>query len=363
MRKKILLLSGYDAASHQYWRQLLESHLPEYEWTQVAMPDRHFYWRVRGNSLGFAYNYREVLEQSYDLLITTSMVDLSSLRGFCPTLANTPTLVYFHENQFAYPVSNAKPNLVNVQLTSIYTALCADKILFNSNFNRQTFYRGVSELLKRFPDEVPKGLVEQLQPLSDVLPVPIELLSSDVKIEEKSINSPVQIVWNHRWEYDKQPDVFFNAMKHLKQAGLSFQLHILGQSFRNQPECFAEAEQSLSDEILTFGYQSRTDYLDILSFANIVVSSSLHDFQGLSLQEGIAQGCMPIAPDRVAYPEYIPEQLLYETADNPEQEASNLSRKIQECIGLEESLIPDLEDYSPSTLIPKYRDCFQQLHH
>jgi len=362
LKKKVLLLSGYDAASHQYWRQLLENQMPEYEWTQVAMPDRHFYWRVRGNSLGFAYNYRELLEQSYDLLITTSMVDLSSLRGFCPSLANTPTLVYFHENQFAYPVSNAKPNLVNVQLTSIYNALCADKIMFNSNFNRQTFYKGASELLKRFPDEVPKGLVEQLQAHSDVLPVPIELLSSENRIEEKNITSPVQIVWNHRWEYDKQPDVFFKAMEKLKQEGLSFQLHILGQSFRNQPECFAHAEQSLNEEILTFGYQSRADYLDILSSADIVVSSSLHDFQGLSLQEGIALGCMPVAPKRVAYPEYLPEQLLYKVADNPDQEAMNLSSKIQECISLGESLVPNLQDYSIDILIPKYRECFQQLH-
>ncbi|MCP4413169.1 MAG: DUF3524 domain-containing protein [Gammaproteobacteria bacterium] len=362
MRNKILLLSGYDAASHQYWRQLLENHMPEYQWTQVAMPDRHFYWRVRGNSLGFAYNYKEVLEKSYDLLITTSMVDLSSLRGFCPTLANTPTLVYFHENQFAYPVSNAKPNLVNVQLTSIYNALCADKILFNSNFNRLTFYKGAAELLKRFPDEVPKDLVEKLQPLSDVIPVPIELVSSDNKIEKKSIDFPVQIVWNHRWEYDKQPDVFFNAMKQLKQEGVSFKLHILGQSFRNQPECFTEAEQSLSDEIQTFGYQDRDDYLNILSSADMVVSSSLHDFQGLSLQEGIALGCMPIAPNRVAYPEYIPEQLLYETAENPELEASNLCSKIQECITLRERLVPDVQDYSANSLIPKYKDCFQQLH-
>ncbi len=210
---------------------------------------------------------------------------------------------------------------------------------------------------------MPISLVEQLRSLSDVLPVPIELLSSENKIKKKSIHSPVHIVWNHRWEYDKQPDVFFNAMKQLKQDGVSFKLHILGQSFRNQPECFAEAEQSLSDEIQTFGYQNREDYLDILSSADMVVSSSLHDFQGLSLQEGIAQGCMPIAPDRVAYPEYIPEQLLYETADNSEQEVNNLSGKIQECISLGERLLPDLQDYGTKALIPKYRDCFQQLHH
>jgi len=206
LKKRILLLSGYDAASHRYWRNILAEKLTEFEWTQLAMPDRHFYWRVRGNSLGFAFQHRETLEQEYDLLIATSMVDLSSLRGFCPSLSNIPTLVYFHENQFAYPVSDQKPNLINVQLTSIYNALCADTILFNSKYNRSTFLAGAKKLLSRLPDLVPKGLIELLQQRSEILPVPVNVeppVSQSVQL-----NNPPHIVWNHRWEYDKQPEVF-----------------------------------------------------------------------------------------------------------------------------------------------------------
>ena len=55
--KKVLLLSGYDASSHRHWRKLLEEELIEFDWTQLALPDRHFSWRARGNSLTFASQY------------------------------------------------------------------------------------------------------------------------------------------------------------------------------------------------------------------------------------------------------------------------------------------------------------------
>ena len=56
------------------------------------------------------------------------------------------------------------------------------------------------------------------------------------------------IVWNHRWEYDKQPEVFFDALLRLKNAGYSFKLHVLGQSFRKVPACFAQAKLDFSGQ-------------------------------------------------------------------------------------------------------------------
>ena len=97
---KTLLLSGYDAASHKRWRLELQHHLAHHQWTQLALPPRYFNWRIRGNSMSWAFSQRELLAQQYDVLIATSMVDLSALRGFIPSLAAIPTVLYFHENQF-----------------------------------------------------------------------------------------------------------------------------------------------------------------------------------------------------------------------------------------------------------------------
>ncbi|HJO12685.1 MAG: DUF3524 domain-containing protein [Gammaproteobacteria bacterium] len=148
MTKKILLLSAYDTSSHHYWRDQLANMFSAYEWTQRALPARHFSWRIRGNSLSWGFDEADSFREDYDLLIATSMVDLSSLRGFIPKLATLPTLVYFHENQFAYPMGTVSNKNAEQQLVPIYSALCADAICFNSNYNRTTFLEGARSLFK-----------------------------------------------------------------------------------------------------------------------------------------------------------------------------------------------------------------------
>lgn len=136
------LLSAYDALSHQYWRKGLVDKFPEHDWTVLALPVRFFSWRLRSNSLTWAFSERKVLTAGYDLLVCTSMIDLSSLKGMVPELTKIPTLCYFHENQFAYPASEQQSASVEPLILNIYTALAADQVLFNSVCNRQTFIEG-----------------------------------------------------------------------------------------------------------------------------------------------------------------------------------------------------------------------------
>jgi len=64
-RARILLLSAYDAASHQYWRNWLSASFPEYDWTCLTQPDRHFYWRIRSNALTFLEQHSEELSRGF----------------------------------------------------------------------------------------------------------------------------------------------------------------------------------------------------------------------------------------------------------------------------------------------------------
>ena len=144
---RILLLSAYDAASHRRWREALVAQFSEHDWQVLTLPARHFRWRIRGNSLTWAMSDRGVLEQDYDLLVATSMVDLATLKGLVPKLAEVPSIAYFHENQFAYPASGRQFDSVDPQMVTLYTALAADRLAFNSEYNRETFLRGVERLL------------------------------------------------------------------------------------------------------------------------------------------------------------------------------------------------------------------------
>ena len=171
---KILLLSAYDAASHRVWREGLVRHLAEHDWTVLTLPPRFFAWRSRGNPLSWVFGESEILENKYDLIVATSMTNLAALKGIAPNMAVVPTLVYFHENQFAYPEQRERKEYQNYKLTNLYTALAADRVLFNSRYNMDTFLDGAAGLLSVMPDHVPKGIVKAVQDRSEVLSVPLE---------------------------------------------------------------------------------------------------------------------------------------------------------------------------------------------
>ena len=177
---KALLLSAYAAQSHVHWQRCLLSIFPEWQWEVLSLPPRHFSWRVRGNPLYWSLTERERLEQDYDLLIATSMTDLATLRGLVPSLSRPPSLLYFHENQFDYPQQSKQSSLLEAQMVSLYSALAADRLAFNSRYNRDSFLAGVDALLRKLPDRVPPGICELLAQKAYVLPVPIEIDSGPV---------------------------------------------------------------------------------------------------------------------------------------------------------------------------------------
>ena len=368
---RILLLSAYDADSHKYWRQGLQKYLPNHHWTVLTLPPRHFSWRIRGNSLSWAFQEQESLQQDYDLLVASSMVDLSALRGFVPKLCFIPTLVYFHENQFAFPQNASQHVSVEPQIVNLYSALCADRLCFNSAFNRDTFLQGASNLLKRLPDEVPEGLIERLQAKAQVLPVPLFPNSDGLvphgELEPQwrdshwqlsdSVEPTLRIVWNARHEYDKGPKQLLALVQALEARGVAFKIAVLGQQFRRSPEEFSTLKNEFSHRLAWFGYlNSATEYRQCLASAHCVLSTALHEFQGLAVLEAIAEGCIPVLPNRLAYPEYVGSQYLYESRDN-EQEEANLA--VELLLQVRNLPLPRVSNYSWRALKISYEKAFQ----
>jgi len=299
-----LLLSAYDALSHRRWHQSLVAGLPGWEWQILSLPPRHFSWRVRGNPLLWSVRERETLEADYDLLLATSMVDLATLRGLVPMLSRLPTVLYFHENQFVYPKGRGQHGQLEAQMVSIYSALAADTLLFNSAYNQSSFFEGVAGLLKRLPDKMPASLVAELQRKSQVLPVPVAVTAGEVMALE---DSRLQIVWNHRWEYDKGAAELLSLVERLQTAEGAFCLHVVGQQFRDSPSEFAVLQGRLQarGEMGCWGYQEPERYAALLRGADVVLSTALHDFQGIAVIEAAALGCSPLVPDGLAYPEWF----------------------------------------------------------
>lgn len=332
-RTRILLLSAYDAGSHRRWREQLVASQPDFHWEVLALPPRFFRWRIRGNAL--TWLQEPALKASYDLLIVTSMVDLASLKGFHPHLAHTPTILYMHENQFAYPDSGRQHSSAEPKMVNLYSAVAADQVLFNSAWNRDSFLDEAYRFLDKMPDGLPDGLINTIREKSDVLPVPIEDRLYVERANTLNAQCP-HLLWNHRWEYDKAPDRLLLMLDALVAAGQDFRLSVVGEQFRNQPEAFNLIHDRHRDRIVNWGYlESRADYDRLLTEADVAISTALHDFQGLSVLEAMASGCMVLTPDRLAYPEYVPARQRYashadDAAAEAEAAASLLSQLLQQ---------------------------------
>ncbi len=363
---RVLLLSAYAAQSHRHWQGMLRSMFPDWTWRELNLSPRHFSWRVRGNALYWALAERAALEEPHDLLIATSMVDLATLRGLVPALARVPTLLYFHENQFAYPRHRQRHSPVDAQVTSLYSALAADRLAFNSAWNRDSFLQGCDSLLSRLPDCVPPGVVDQCRAKSGVLPVPIQ---PSPRIDAAWPGRagewparPLRLLWAGRFEHDKGGEGLLQALSALAARGSVFELAMVGQQFRNAPEVFAQIRQRFADRLVQFGYLPEPgDYRALLRGADIVLSTATHEFQGLAVLEAVAAGCLPAVPDRLAYPELYPPAFRYPSSpDDPQREAAAAADLI---VRLSRSLAaaPDVSACFTARLRPRYAELLGAL--
>jgi glycosyltransferase involved in cell wall biosynthesis len=230
-----------------------------------------------------------------------------------------PLLTYYHENQFAYPSRAEDEREVHFALTNITTAIASDSLAYNSKYNLSTFLKGTEDLLKHSPDLMLDDICNFILSKSRVLPPGIDFTSIDAQKYVSCHDSPV-ILWNHRWEHDKNPITFFKALFKLYEEGIDFKLAVLGESFETYPLIFDEARDRLSDRIVHYGYiESSVEYARMLKSADIVVSTSTHEFFGISVIEAVRAGCRPVLPKKLSYTQLFPENFLYHDGEFFEQ--------------------------------------------
>lgn len=343
----ILLLSAYNTPSHNYWCRLLIDNLPQFRWTHLTLPPRKFSWRIRGNPLSWYAESRDILSKGYNTVLATSMVDLATVIGLFPNLGQCKKIIYFHENQFEFPLSAMKStNNVESMMVNLYGALCADIVLFNSNYNRDSFALGAKRLLKRINDFSPVTVVDDIISKSEILPVPIcrRTAAEHIKI-------PRSIIWNHRWEYDKNPEDFYKALKILKGENIDFKLIMMGIQFKSSPKIFERIREEFHENILCWGEQSRKDYNNWLKKGEFIISTAIHEFQGLAVMEAVQMGAIPVVPNRLSYPQWFPKECLYK--ESPEDLANRLKELFEEKIqppALDALIWESLEDDYKKTL-------------
>ena len=336
---KLLLVSPFHGGSHRAWAEGLQKH-SRAEIRILSLPARFWKWRMHGGSVSLALEFLDDPWQP-DLIMATDMLDLSTFLALTRKKSYTvPGILYCHENQLTYPMpenarGNRKPELVQetdrhypfINLTSM---LAADRVIFNSIYHEKEFLAALPGYLRRFPETRLPGAARAIRGKSAVAYPGIEIPSGTPAPDDSRDEAPL-IIWNQRWEYDKNPGEFFGALVKLKQHGLNFRLAVCGEQFSEKPAEITRALETLSSELVHCGYADQETYLRLLADSDIVFSTAIHEFFGISILEAVANRAFPILPARLSYPELIPEAFhrdcLYRT---PSEMMSRLEKAIVE---------------------------------
>lgn len=301
---RILALEPYYGGSHQAFLDGWSAH-SRYVWTALGLPPFKWKWRMRHSAYTLAEQVRERLAagRQWDVLFCSDMLDLAAFYGLAPAeLRRIPSVAYFHENQLTYPVRHESERDYHFAYTNMTTALAATRVWFNSAFNRDSFLNALPAFLKRMPDHQPFEAIERIRAKSQIAPPGVPTMPP----RGDRVPGPMRILWAARWEHDKNPQLFFDALAELKTRGTSFRLSVIGEQFRDAPEVFAWAREYFTEQIDRWGYQkTRPDYEAALLEADVVVSTADHEFFGISVVEAITAGALPVLPRRLAYPEIL----------------------------------------------------------
>lgn len=308
---RILLLEPYWGGSH---RAFIEGwgECSRHDWTLLTLPPYKWKWRMRHSALTLAGQARELYHagERWDVIFASDMLALAEFCGLAPELATLPRIIYFHENQLMYPSRHSGERDLHFGYTNFLSALAADEVWFNTAWHMEGFLHALEKLLRRMPDY---SHIEKLAVLADksrVMPQGIQ----PPPPRPPRTPGPLRIVWAARWEHDKNPGDLYGALGLLRERGVPFEVSIIGETFDKRPEVFTLLEQDFGAQIRRWGYQeSRDEYYAALLEADYFVSTAEHEFFGVSLMEAASCGTVPLAPERLAYPEVLlgHEEFLY----------------------------------------------------
>ena len=326
---------------------------------------------MRHSAITFAQQSADLVKKgkSWDILFCSDMLNLAEFVALAPKeIADLQRIIYFHENQLTYPVRVEDERDYQYAMTNLTSALAADAVWFNSQFHRKSFLDALAKFLKSMPDNQPLEAIEKIQEKSSIHYPGV----ADFPARPKRKSGAMKILWAARWEHDKNPDDFFAALKILKSKNVEFKISVIGQNFRDVPEVFKKAKNDFKENIEHWGYQeTHQEYENILSEADVIVSTANHEFFGISIVEAVAAGAYPLVPNRLSYFEILDlnknenaENFFYDgTVKDLADKLEVLAERSQQDNLLIHSISPEkiASRFNWKILVPQYDKAFEEI--
>lgn len=270
------------------------------------MEGRFWKWRMHGGSVTLAEQAAALATAvgSPDVFLASDMVDLPTFLGLVRGwAAHVPAVLYMHENQLTYPISPRSTPDLTFGFMNWKSMLIAERVVYNSHFHRGEVEQRLPGVLKNFPDYRHLDLLPRVIEKTSVLPVGIDLARFGPATNSDEI--PPLVLWNQRWEHDKNPVEMIAALSAVIDAGVDIRIALCGENFRNEPEEFLEAREKWGDRLVHFGWAEDDDYIKLVKEADIVLSTAEHEFFGIAVIEALYNGAAGVLPRRLSYPEIL----------------------------------------------------------
>ncbi|XP_074948903.1 tRNA-queuosine alpha-mannosyltransferase isoform X8 [Phalacrocorax aristotelis] len=166
----VLLIEAFYGGSHKQLMDLLQEELQE-DCVLCTLPAKKWHWKARTAALYFMQTVPT--STNYRILFASSVLNLAELAALRPDLGKLKKVLYFHENQLAYPVQKCQERDFQYGYNQILSCLVADVVVFNSAFNMESFLTSIGKFMKLIPDHRPKDLEKMIRPKCQVLYFPV----------------------------------------------------------------------------------------------------------------------------------------------------------------------------------------------
>ncbi|XP_039565429.1 glycosyltransferase-like domain-containing protein 1 isoform X8 [Passer montanus] len=323
----VLLIEPFYGGSHKQLMDLLQEELQE-DCVLCTLPAKKWHWKARTSALYFMQTVPT--SSNYRILFASSVLNLAELAALRPDLGKLKKVLYFHENQLAYPVQKCQERDFQYGYNQILSCLVADVVVFNSAFNMESFLKSIGKFMKLIPDHRPKDLEKIIRPKCQVLYFPVRFPDVSRFMPEHKLARLEKVIGVKRngdaYQSEGLPGqqesraVMKTSDAHPESGLCEPQPGLCTTQHERLPSPAAAPVQAEAPES-TNPCQGEDKQRLTFNLSNIL--SGL-DYQQRPLHiawphrwiEAVHCGCYPLCPKALVYPEIFPAEYLYST---PEQ--------------------------------------------
>lgn len=305
----ILALEPFMGGSHKSFLEGLKNY-SRHNIIPLTMSDKFWKWRLHGGAVTLAERSASITED-IDILLVSSMTNFPAFIALTnPRFAHVPSVMYMHENQLTIPLPTGKERDQTFCYINYLSMLAAGRLVFSSHFHYDSLMLELPRFLKNLPDHQNLPSVEWIAQKSEILHPGLHLKSHLEFDKFRKKNKRPVILWNQRWEHDRNPAMFFRIVDRLDDSGCDFDLILAGDQTQEKPKELEKIWKRYGERILHYGYVDNFEkYSSLLHKADIVLSTSTYEFFCTAIMEAIYCGCHPMLPAGLTYTELVPENL------------------------------------------------------